>query len=59
MSKLNYNKERHLELLKLKYSHLTSTVKSYLNEQCQLLDNTFDCETNNHYIDLLENLISR
>lgn len=42
MSKLSYNKQRHLELLKLKYSHLTSTEKSELNEYWCLLDNTLD-----------------
>lgn len=59
MSKLNYNKQRHLELLKLKYSHLTSTEKSELNEYWSLLDNTLDWETKEQYIDLLEKLISR
>jgi len=56
---LNYNKQRHLELLKLKYSHLTSTEKSELNEYWCLLDNTLDWETKEQYIDLLEKLISR
>ena len=61
MSKFNYNKERHLELLKLKYSQekvLTSTEKSELNEYSSLLDNTLDWETKEQYIDLLEKLIS-
>ena len=56
---MNYNKQRHLELLKLKYSHLTSTEKSELNEYWCLLDNTLDWETKEQYIDLLEKLISR
>ena len=51
MSKFNYNKQRHLELFKLKYSHLTSTEKSELNEYSSLLDNTLDW--------VLEKLISR
>ena len=59
MSKLSYNKQRHLELLKLKYSHLTSTEKSELNKYWCLLDNTLDWETKEQYIDLLEKLISR
>jgi hypothetical protein len=45
MSKFNYNKQRHLELLKLKYSQekvLTSTEESELNEYSSLLDNTLD-----------------
>lgn len=61
MSKFNYNKQRHLELLKLKYSQekvLTSTEKSELNEYSSLLDNTLDWETKEQYIDLLEKLIS-
>lgn len=61
MSKFNYNKQRHLELLKLKYSQkkvLTSTEKSELNEYCSLLDGTLDWETKEQYIDLLEKLIS-
>ena len=58
-SKLNYNKQRHLELLKLKYSHLTSTEKSELNEYWSLLDNTLDCQIEEQYIDLFEKLISR
>ena len=60
MSKLNYNKQRHLELLKLKYSQekvLTSTEKSELNEYWSLLDNTLDWETKEQYIDLLEKFI--
>jgi len=62
MSKFNYNKQRHLELLKLKYSQekvLTSTEKSELNAYSSLLDNTLDWETKEQYIDLLEKLISR
>ena len=62
MSKFNYNKQRHLELLKLKYSQekvLTSTEKSELNEYWSLVDNTLDWETKEQYIDLLEKLISR
>ena len=62
MSKFNYNKQRHIELLKLKYSQekvLTSTEKSELNEYSSLLDNTLDWETKEQYIDLLEKLISR
>lgn len=62
MSKFNYNKQRHLELLKLKYSQekvLTSIEKSELNEYSSLLDNTLDWETKEQYIDLLEKLISR
>ena len=61
MSKFNYNKQRHLELLKLKYSQekvLTSIEKSELNEYSSLLDNTLDWETKEQYIDLLEKLIS-
>ena len=61
MSKFKYNKQRHLELLKLKYSQekvLTSTEKSELDEYCSLLDNTLDWETKEQYIDLLEKLIS-
>ena len=61
MSKFNYNKQRHLELLKLKYSQekvLTSTEKSELNEYSSLIDNTLDWETKEQYIDLLEKLIS-
>ena len=61
MSKFNYNKQRHLELLKLKYSQkkvLTSTEESELNEYLSLLDNTLDWETKEQYIDLLEKLIS-
>ena len=45
MSKFNYNKQRHLELLKLKHSKekiLTSTEKLELNEYWSLLDNTLD-----------------
>lgn len=60
MSKFNYNKQRHLELLKLKYSQekvLTSTEKSELNEYWSLLDNTLDWETKEQYIDLLEKFI--
>ena len=62
MSNFNYNKQRHLELLKLKYSQekvLTSTENSELNEYSSLLDNTLDWETKEQYIDLLEKLISR
>ena len=57
MSKFNYNKQRHLELLKLKYSQekvLTSTEESELNEYSSLLDNTLDWETKEQYIDLLD-----
>ena len=60
MSKFNYNKQRHIELLKLKYSHekvLTSIEKSELNEYSSLLGNTLDQETKEQYIDLLEKLI--
>jgi len=62
MSKFNYNKRRHLELLKLKDSQekvLTSTEEAELNEYCSLLDGTLDWETKEQYIDLLEKLISR
>lgn len=62
MSKFNYNKQRHLELLKLKYSQekiLTSTEKPELNEYLCLLDNMLDWETKEQYIDFLEKLISR
>jgi hypothetical protein len=62
MSKFNYNKQRHLELLKLKDSQdkvLTSTEESELNEYWSLLDGTLDWETKEQYIDLLEKLISR
>jgi len=62
MSKFNYNKRRHLELLKLKDSQekvLTSTEEAELNEYCSLLDGTLDLETKEQYIDLLEKLISR
>jgi translation initiation factor RLI1 len=61
MSKFNYNKQRPLELLKLKYSQekvLTSTEKSELNEYSCLLDGTLDWETKEQYIDLFEKLIS-
>ena len=62
MSKFNYNKQRHLELLKLKDSQekvLTSTEKLELNEYWSLLDNTLDWETKEQYIDLSEKLLSR
>jgi len=62
MSKFNYNKQRYLELLKLKYSQekvLTSTEEAELNEYSSLLDSTLDWETKEQYIDLLEKLISR
>ena len=61
MSNFNYNKQRHLELLKLKYSQkkvLTSTEKLELNEYSSVLDNTLDWETKEQYLDLLEKLIS-
>ena len=61
MSKFNYNKQRPLELLKLKYSQekvLTSTEKSELNEYSWLLNGTLDWETKEQYIDLFEKLIS-
>ena len=61
MSNFNYNKQRSLELLKLKYSQekvLTSTEESELNEYLSLLDSTLDWETKEQYIDLLEKLIS-
>lgn len=61
MSKFNYNKQRHLELLKLKYSQkkiLTSTEESELSEYSCLLDGTLDWETKEQYIDLFEKLIS-
>jgi hypothetical protein len=61
MSKFDYNKRRHLELLKLKYSQkkvLTSTEESELKEYSCLLEATLDWETKEQYIDLLEELIS-
>ncbi len=61
MSNFNYNKERHLELLKLKYSQenvLTSKEELELNEYSSVLDSTLDWETKEQYIDLLEKLIS-
>ena len=61
MSNFNYNKQRHLELLKLKYSQekfLTYTEELELNEYSSVLDNTLDWETKEQYLDLLEKLIS-
>ena len=61
MSNFNYNKERYLELLKLKYSQdnvLTSKEELELNEYSSLLDSTLDWKTREQYIDLLEKLIS-
>ena len=61
MSNFNYNKQRHLELLKLKYSQekvLTSIEESQLNEYSCVLDSTLDWETKEQYFDLLEKLIS-
>ena len=55
-----YNKQRHLELLKLKYSQenvLTSKEELELNEYSSVLDSTLDWETKEQYIDLLEKLI--
>jgi len=61
MSNFNYNKQRHLELLKLKYSQenaLTSKEELELNEYSSVLDSTLDWETKEQYIGLLEKLIS-
>ena len=61
MSKLNYNKRRHLKLLKLRNSKekiLTSTEKLELDEYSSLLDSTLDWETKDQFLDLLEELIS-
>jgi hypothetical protein len=59
MSNFNYSKQRHLELLKLKYSHaLTSKQKSELNEYSSVLDGQLDWEAKEQYIDLLEKLVS-
>ena len=53
MSNFNYNKQRHLELLKLKYSQenaLTSKEELELNEYSSVLDSTLDWETKEQYI---------
>jgi len=57
MLKFNYNKQRHLSLLKKK--DLTFTEQSELKEYSCLLDAMLDWETKEQYIDLLEKLISR
>ena len=59
MSNLNYSQQRHLELLKLKYSHaLTSKQQSELNTYSCVLDGQLDWEAKEQYIDLLQKLIS-
>ena len=61
MSKVNYNKERHLELLKLKNSQekvLTSTEEAELTKYWCLVDGMLDWETKEQYIDLFEKLLS-
>ena len=62
MSNFNYSKQRHLELLKLKYSQekvLTSKEKSELSKYSSVLDSHLDWETREQYIELLKKLISR
>jgi len=59
MSKFNYNKQRHLELLKKsKEKVLTSTEKLELDEYSGCLDQCLDWETKDQYLELLEKLIS-
>jgi len=58
---LNYSKQRHLELLKLKYSQekvLTSKEESELSNYSSVLDSHLDWETKEEYIQLLEKLIN-
>lgn len=48
MTNLNYSKQRHLELLKLKYSQenvLTSKEESKLSKYSSMLDGHLDWET--------------
>ena len=60
MSNSNYSKQRHLELLKLKYSQenvLTSKEKSELSKYSSMLDSHLDWETKEQYVQFLEKLI--
>ena len=61
MSNINYNKQRYIELLKLKYLQkkvLTSTEESELNKYLYVLEETLDWETKDQYVDLLEQFLS-
>ena len=58
---LNYNKQSHLELLKLKYSQekvFSSEEESELSDYSSALDAHLDWETREQYLQLLEKLIN-
>jgi translation initiation factor RLI1 len=61
MSNINYNKQRYIKLLKLKYLQkkvLTSTEETELNKYLYVLEETLDWETKDQYVDLLEQFLS-
>ena len=61
LSNINYNKQRYIELLKLKYLQkkvLTSTEEAELNKYLYVLEETLDWETKDQYVDLLEQFLS-
>jgi hypothetical protein len=61
MSNINYNKQRYIELLKLKYLQkkvLTSIEEAELNKYLYVLEETLDWETKDQYVDLLEQFLS-
>ena len=61
MSNINYNKQRYIELLKLKYLQkkvLTSTEEAELNKYLYMLEEILDWETKDQYIELLEQFLS-
>jgi len=55
MSNINYNKQRYIELLKLKYLQkkvLTSTEETELNKYLYVLEETLDWKTKDEYVEL-------
>ena len=61
MSKIHYNKQRYVELLKLKYLQkkvLTSIEETELNKYLYVLEEALDWETKDQYVDLLEQFLS-